>query len=724
MSNRNSVPTPWRQGWYIIVHLIVASAYVLMAAPVTRAEPVAYSSAKSNSPEAQSRGAYLDPGSTLTLPTDQASRLDPPGFHLVSGLGETPRSAPNDPEAVPGDENWIASPFSVPGMNDDVQVLVLDTNGNLYAGGYFTTAGGMGVSSVARWNGNSWSLLGGSFNNGVFALALDAEGNVYAGGAFTIVDGTPVNHIAKWNGSTWSAVGGGTNQAVFALAFDSTGNLYAGGRFTSAGGVAANFIARWNGSTWSSLGSGMNGWVKVLSVSQWGLYAGGFFTAAGGVPANYIAHWEGTFWTPLGRGMNGSVEALAIDTTGQLYAGGVFTVAGTASAQHVAKWNGTWSRLDSGTNDWVVSLVLDAAGNLYAGGRFTTAGGITATRIAKWNGIAWLPLGSGTNSDVLALVVDRRSNLYAGGEFTSAGNQAASYVAQWTAGDGTRDVTTRSYTFYVDNLPVTIRVVTRGWLYRLTVQRFNRNHQQASSDLLTGFYWEIVGTDVYGNPATGYTVDLTLPTTFTPDDADQLCRFTGSTWDCAGTTHTANSITRTGITQLSDWTVANRTQEPLTTWNAEAEQGTRSGGMAVGTDSAASACQYVADATANSGGAVTFNVELPHSGLYYLWARVEGMGWNNNSFFVSVNGAPQLHYEVPQFAGTWNWGWDAIHENNQAVVPFYLNTGINTVRFQTREANARLDRVFLVNRTGSAPTMVAPCTIPHSRYVPFVPRGR
>jgi hypothetical protein len=98
------------------------------------------------------------------------------------------------------------------------------------------------------------------------------------------------NNIAKWNGSSWSAVGGGTNGPVSALVFDGHGNLYAGGGFSSAGGVSANNITKWNGSSWRALGSGINGGVDSLAIDGSGnLYAGGWFSAAGGKPSAYVA---------------------------------------------------------------------------------------------------------------------------------------------------------------------------------------------------------------------------------------------------------------------------------------------------------------------------------------------------------------------------------------------------------------------------------------------------
>src|SRR5947207_797535 len=106
-------------------------------------------------------------------------------------------------------------------------------------GGYFTNAGGVTASYIARWDGSCWSALGsgitGPYPN-VFVLALAVSGDdLYAGGYFTNAGAVPANSIAKWDGSTWSALGSGMNYTVSALAVSGS-NLYAGGSFSTAGG--------------------------------------------------------------------------------------------------------------------------------------------------------------------------------------------------------------------------------------------------------------------------------------------------------------------------------------------------------------------------------------------------------------------------------------------------------------------------------------------------------
>ena len=364
------------------------------------------------------------------------------------------------------------------GTNGAVQsLIVFDDDGNgphapaLYAGGDFTTAGGVSVNYIAKWNGSIWSPLGAGADSFVKALTVYDDGAgggpaLFAGGWFSHMNGQTAKSIAKWNGSSWTQVGTGITGLVSTLTtFDDDGPgphapaLYAGGVFTNAGGATAKNIAKWSGSAWSALGTGASGQGGVNAIlgfddgSGPAIYAGGDFQIAGGNPVHRIARWNGSTWSDVGGGMGGVVYALAAfdDGTGPaLIAGGQFGYAGDLSVMHIAKWNGlTWLPFGSGCNSnldiHVVKGFDDGAGPaLYAGGEFTSfqavngIGGQPANRIAKWDGTRWYALGSGTNSIVHALTSfdddgagPHPPALFAGGFFTQAGGDVANLIAKW-----------------------------------------------------------------------------------------------------------------------------------------------------------------------------------------------------------------------------------------------------------------------------------------------------
>jgi len=226
--------------------------------------------------------------------------------------------------------------------------------------------------------------------------STDSGQVLYAGGYFTTAGGVSAICVAKWDGTNWSPLGNGTDGAVKALLHDGSGTLYAGGEFAKAGGLSAKGIAKWNGASWSALGTGINGYVYALALdtSRQYLYAGGLFNTAGSASAKNIARWDlsTNTWSALGSEMlDDIVRALALDANGNLFVGGEFRTIGGTSVQHIAQWNPTtnsWSALGSGTDAWVFALLMDRVSPtpaLYVGGQFAHAGGKSALAIAKWS---------------------------------------------------------------------------------------------------------------------------------------------------------------------------------------------------------------------------------------------------------------------------------------------------------------------------------------------------
>ncbi len=98
------------------------------------------------------------------------------------------------------------------GTNAIVHALAVFDDGagpELVASGEFTRAGGIRADGVAAWNGSHWSSLDGGIDAmsfaGVRALTVSADPSnhaqaLYAGGFFTKAGGRPAMDIAKWLG--------------------------------------------------------------------------------------------------------------------------------------------------------------------------------------------------------------------------------------------------------------------------------------------------------------------------------------------------------------------------------------------------------------------------------------------------------------------------------------------------------------------------------------------
>jgi hypothetical protein len=416
------------------------------------------------------------------------------------------------------------------GVNGDVTSLTVDTfNGFLIAGGNFTTAGLVSASRIARFSPASllWSAMGSGITSGgtVQSLAFDpVRHDIYAGGDFTSAGGVSTGGVARIHISnvvTYMDTGGFFQGTARALAYEpSTTNLYCGGTFPGTGGSPN--IARFNTTslTWSGMSTGIPG-SGVWSLAAYNdgvsnqVVAGGSFGVIGGTQFNSVARWNGSSWQPMASGLVGTVQGLAAVGT-QLYAVGTFVLSGAGSlVSRAADWTGSfWEAMGTGLDNW--GNTATAFNNaLYVGGNFSSAGNasgsVTSPHIVRWEGKKWQVLGSAPSGPVKALW-NTGTGLVVGGQFDmyDGTNFAHNVVAY---GNGAFSAYTNSGGFNGTNGPVnavlvksngiTLPQVVVGGLFSLAGSQVVCNNLAAWSNfdwgpIGSGVEWEVYALAQYG----------------------------------------------------------------------------------------------------------------------------------------------------------------------------------------------------------------------------------
>lgn len=304
---------------------------------------------------------------------------------FVAGTFETAGGQPAQRVAA-----WNGSTWRALGVGLDGRSYALESHdgGNgplLFAGGVLDTNGAGPKGRVAQWDGTTWSDVGAAgFNGRVYALHSHVEtqgspARLFAGGQFTQGDGAPLLRIARWDGATWSAVGGGIGVGsstvspfvdVHALTTFDDGQhgprLIAAGRFGNAGGKPMRNLAAWDGTEWKRLGIQLNGDLNALHVHDDGqgpaLYVGGNFLFPGATSGfQDLARWDGTTWSKLPTWGSGRILALGSFDDDRDGVDSLFIAGNSGNfigAGHIRRWNGTaFEQLGSGVHSDAVTEV-------------------------------------------------------------------------------------------------------------------------------------------------------------------------------------------------------------------------------------------------------------------------------------------------------------------------------------------------------------------------------
>ncbi len=385
------------------------------------------------------------------------------------------------PFEADGDHNWTS-----PGNYGDlIYSIVSDPSGNIYAGGYYNTAG-TGTETGFGWRimkfdpdfgfvrDYNWTSPG-DYDDVINSIVSDPSGNIYAGGYYDS-GGTGIDTGIDWRivkldpdlnivkDYNWTSPGD-FNDGILSIRIDPWGNIYAGGYFDSSGtgtntGIDwrivkldpdLGFVSDYN---WTSPGIFGDMIYSVETDPSGNIYAAGYYNT-GGTTTNTGIDWRivkldpdldfirDYNWTSPGT-FTDKIYSIESEHSGNIYAAGYHDTAGTGTdtgyGWRIVKldndldlikdynWTSPGNYDDQPGFD---PIEIDASGNIYAGGYYNTGGTTTNTGI-DWRIVKLSPdldfirdynwTSPGIFTDkVYSIESDHSGNIYAGGYYDAAG---------------------------------------------------------------------------------------------------------------------------------------------------------------------------------------------------------------------------------------------------------------------------------------------------------------
>jgi len=312
------------------------------------------------------------------------------------------------------------------GLDADVRAMTVFDDGTgeaLYVSGRFSSAQGQSTLSVGRWDGSSWSPVGGGLgfgsddylDNRAESLQVHDDGSgpaLYAAGSGLsssippIPSSAPRTDVMRWDGNAWQPVGLITDPLYPRTATDmawfddgSGEKLYVS--CGDEGGTPDNLalfhpILRFDGTQWESIASPA-GYVPIFDLQVFDSGSGPELYAAGGWG---VRRWDSQAgWQLVGNVTSETYRLAVFDDGGgpQLYCGRYLGGDPAITGGHFARWNGsTWSMVDASFEKPVVALEVFDVGSglgpaLYIGTRGNTS--TPSERLYRWNGTSVTPVG-------------------------------------------------------------------------------------------------------------------------------------------------------------------------------------------------------------------------------------------------------------------------------------------------------------------------------------------
>jgi hypothetical protein len=146
----------------------------------------------------------------------------------------------------------------------------------------------------------------------------------------------------------------------------------------------------------------------------------------------------------------------------------------------------------------------------------------------------------------------------------------------------------------------------------------------------------------------------------------------------------------------TDPAVPNIASDGVKIW-IEAEAGQLSAPMVAASSTLASSGRYiwVPKGRYSTTGYAVYNFEVPVSGNYVFWGRINAASYKSNSFLVSIDGAKDVLWDAKVSK---SWLWNSVKSSRDPDPKvFYLNAGRHNLMVKRREIGTQLDKILITD---------------------------
>ncbi|AFM10713.1 chitobiase/beta-hexosaminidase C-terminal domain-containing protein [Turneriella parva] len=355
--------------------------------------------------------ATFNPGSSANVIQSLAIQTD--GKIIIGGLFTAYNGISRNRIARVNADGTLDLTFNPgTGANNSVYSMAIQSDGKIligggtFFGGGFTTYDGTPRSRIARINTDGSLDIsfdpGTGADNSIMAIIVQPDGKIVIGGFFTSYNGTARNRIARLNADgsldTSFNPGSGADNPILAMGVQPDGKILISGTFANYNGVSRNRIARINsdGSLDTTLapGSGIStgGVFSMLLQTDGKIVLAGSLENYQGVPHFRIlrilpdGNLDSSFAT--GSGFDSTVLTMALQPDGKLLFGGGFTTYNGTGRNRIARLNpdgsiDTTFVVGTGLDSSISSMGIQPDGKIVIGGSFTSYNSTSINYLAR-----------------------------------------------------------------------------------------------------------------------------------------------------------------------------------------------------------------------------------------------------------------------------------------------------------------------------------------------------